>query len=131
MNWYWTISGVLMIVGGLMHTIVGERNVISYLAKNKPVTGFSADQTFNLLRWFWYLGSFVSFWVGTVALIIGASDGVIPEEAFIGKLLASLMFGFSVITFGIVAILNPKQLEKLSQVVILIIVTVLLWLGSV
>ncbi|MEM7128857.1 MAG: hypothetical protein AAF702_21160 [Chloroflexota bacterium] len=130
MNWYWVISGILMIVGGLMHTVVGEKNVISYLAKNKPTTGFSPDQTFNLIRWFWYLGSFISFWVGGIALLIGAADGIIPEENFIGRLLASLMFGFSIITFGAVAILNPKELAKLSQVVILVVVTILLWLGA-
>lgn len=131
MNWYWTIAGVLMIVGGLMHTVIGEMQVISHLGRNKPETGFSGDQTFNLIRWFWYLGSFISFWVGAVALVIGATDGVMPEEQFLGKLLASLMFGFSVITFGIVAALNPKELAKLGQVVILMLVTVLLWVGSI
>ncbi len=130
MNTYWIISGVLMIVGGLMHTVIGEKNVISYLAKNKPETGFPPDQAFNLIRWFWYLGSYVSFWVGGVALVMGLTDSVVPEEAFVGKLLASLMLGFSVITIGIVAALNPKQLTKLSQVLILILVTVLLYMGS-
>ncbi len=131
MNWYWIISGVLMIIGGLMHTVVGERNVISHLARNKPTTGFSPNQTFNLIRWFWYLGSFISFWIGAIALIIGLTDGVIPAENFIGMLLASLMLGFSMITFGVVAALNPKELGKLSQVVILVAVTILLWVGSI
>lgn len=130
MNLYWIISGILMILGGAAHTIVGEKNVISHLANNKPETGFTPDHTFNLIRWFWYMGSFVSFWVGAIALIIGLTDGVIPSEPFIGKLLASFMVGFSIITFGIVAILNPKELNKLSQVGALIVVTILLWVGS-
>ena len=131
MNWFWIISGILMIIGGGMHTIIGERNVISHLAQDKPQTGFSPDQTFNLIRWFWYLGSFISFWIGAVALMIGASDGWFQDEAAIGKLLASCMVGFSVLTFGMVAILNPKDLQKLAQVVILLLVTVLLYLGSI
>ena len=129
MNWYWLISGILMVIGGLMHTVVGEKQVISHLAQNKPETGFSPDQTFNLIRWFWYLGSFVSFWVGGVAIIIGATAWL-PAEQTIGYLLASLMFGFSVVTFAAVAILNSKEIMKLNQVFILILVTVLLWLGS-
>ncbi|MEM7369131.1 MAG: hypothetical protein AAF587_11070 [Bacteroidota bacterium] len=131
MNWYWSISGVLMIIGGIMHTVIGERNVISKLKAQKDMASFPDNESFNLIRWFWYLGSFVSFWVGAVALMIGAADGILPEESIIGKLLASLMFGFSVLTFAIVAILNPKDLQKLSQVAILVLVTVLLWMGSV
>ena len=130
MNVYWIISGILMLMGGAAHTLVGEKSVISHLAKQKPVTEFSAEHTFNLIRWFWYLGSFVSFWVGVVALTIGLTDGVVPAEAFIGKLLSTLMLGFSVITFGIVAALNPKELNKLSQVIVLVIVTILLWVGA-
>lgn len=130
MNIYWIISGLLMVAGGLMHTVVGEKSVIAHLAKNKPVTGFSAEHTFNLIRWFWYLGSFISFWVGGVALLIGFTDDIVPAEPFIGKLLATLMFGFSILTFGIVAALNPKELSKLSQVIILVIVTLLLWVGA-
>ena len=129
MNWFWIISGILMIVGGGMHTIIGERNVISHLAQDKPQTGFSPDQTFNLIRWFWYLGSFISFWVGGVALIIGFTDWL-PAETTIGWLLASIMFGFSILSFAPVAWLNPKEILKLSQVVILIVVTVLLGIGS-
>ena len=118
-----------MIVGGAMHTIIGERNVISHLAQAKPQTGFSPDQTFNLIRWFWYLGSYLSFWVGGVALIIGLTDWL-PSKAMVGWLLATLMFGFSVLTFGVVAILNPKELSKLGQVGILFVVTILLVIGS-
>lgn len=130
MNGYWIVSGVLMVIGGLLHTLIGERNVISYLAKNKPTTGFSPDQTFNLIRWFWYLGSFVSFWIGGVAILLGVTD-ILPAEATIGKLLATLMFGFAVVTIGVVAILNPRELSKLSQVGLLVLVMVLLWLGAV
>lgn len=130
MNWYWIISGIFMVIGGVAHTVVGEKNVISHLAKNKPTTGFSPDHAFNLIRWFWYLGSFVSFWVGAIALIIGVTD-MLPSENIIGYLLASLMFGFSVLTIAIVAALNPKELGKLSQVGLLILVTILLWIGSI
>lgn len=130
MNWYWIISGVFMVIGGLMHTVIGERDVISHLEKDKPTTNYSPDHAFNLIRWFWYLGSFVSFWIGGVAIIIGATDWL-PAGATIGKLLASLMFGFSVLTIGVVAILNPKDLGKLSQVGLLIVVMILLWVGSI
>lgn len=129
MNWFWIISGILMVLGGVAHTVVGEKNVIAHLAQAKPETGFSGDHTFNLVRWFWYLGSYVSFWVGGVALIIGLSDRL-PSETVIAQLLATLMFGFSILTFGVVALLNPKELGKLGQVVILIVVTALLWIGA-
>lgn len=129
MNFYWTISGVLMVLGGFLHTVIGEKNVISYLAKDKPSGGYSPDHTFNLIRWFWYMGSFISFWVGGVALLIGLTD-LLSSENEIGYLLASLMFGFLILTFGIVAILNPKEIGKLSQVVLLILVTILLIVGS-
>ena len=130
MNWYWVISGIFMIIGGVLHTVVGEKNVISHLATKMPETGFSRDHAFNLIRWFWYLGSFISFWVGAVALIIGATE-LLPSENVIGYLLATLMFGFSVLTFVAVAILNPKELGKLNQVGLLVLVTILLWVGSI
>ncbi len=130
MNEYWIVAGVFMIIGGLMHTIIGEKKVIAELKRQKEMGDFPDDEAFNLIRWFWYLGSFVSFWIGGVSLIIGLTNGVLENEEIIAKLLASLMFGFSILTFGIVAILNPKDLIKLSQVLILIFVMVLLWVGA-
>lgn len=130
MNWYWIIAGFLMFIGGLAHTIIGEKKVITYLKKQKPETGFAPDVAFNLIRWFWYLGSYISFLVSILALTIGLTDDVVPAEAFVGKLLASIIFGF-VFTFAIVGILNPKKLGELSQVVILALVTILLWVGAI
>ncbi len=129
MNWYWLVAGILMIMGGLMHTIIGERNVIQQLKAEKAKGNFPDDASFNLIRWFWYMGSFFSFWVGAIALVIGYSDDVLADENTIAELLSYFMFGFSILTFGIVAILNPKELQKLGQVFILILVMVLLWLG--
>lgn len=131
MNWYWIIAGIFMIIGGFMHTIIGEKKVIQRLKSQREQLDFPDNEAFNLIRWFWYLGSFISFWVGAVALIIGVTDGVLEAEATIGKLLASLMFGFSILTFGVVALLHPKDLQKLAQVVILVLVMVLLWMGAV
>ena len=131
MNWYWLIAGILMIIGGIMHTVIGERNVIRKLKEQKDQGGFPTDEAFNLIRWFWYLGSFISFWIGVLAILIGYTDGILEAEQTIGKLLASIMFGFAILTFGIVALLNPKDLQKLGQVVILILVMVLLWIGSI
>ena len=130
MNAYWILSGIFMIIGGLMHTIIGEKKVIAQLKQQKDKGGFPDNEAFNLIRWFWYLGSFISFWIGAVALVIGLTDGVLENEQTIGKLLSSIMFGFSVLTFGIVALLNPKDLKKLSQVFMLIFVMVLLWMGA-
>ena len=131
MNWFWIVSGLLMIVGGLMHTIIGEKNVIAELKSLNAQGKFPADDAFNLIRWFWYMGSFFSFWVGAIALIIGFTDGILENEQTIAWLLVTFMIGFSVITFGIVAILHPKDLKKLSQVFVLLLVTVLLWLGII
>ena len=119
-----------MVLGGLAHTIIGEKNVISKLKAQKDAGQFPDDEAFNLIRWFWYLGSYISFWVGAVAIIIGATDMWLDSEALIGQLLATIMLGFSVITFGVVAMLNPRSLLKLAQVTILWLVTVLLWLGA-
>ena len=130
MNEYWIVAGVFMIIGGLMHTIIGEKKVIAELKRQKEGGDFPDDEAFNLIRWFWYLGSFVSFWIGGVSLIIGLTNGVLENEEIIAKLLASLMFGFSILTFGIVVLLNPKDLLKLSQVLILIFVMLLLWFGA-
>ena len=118
-----------MVIGGLMHTIVGERNVISKLKVEKDKGGFPDNASFNLIRWFWYMGSFFSFWVGAIALTIGYTDNVLEYENTIAELLSYFMFGFSIITFGIVALLNPKELTKLGQVLILIVVMILLWVG--
>jgi len=130
MNEYWIVAGVFMIIGGLMHTIMGEKKVMAELKRLKEEGDFPDDEAFNLIRWFWYLGSFVSFWIGGISLIIGLTNGVLENEETIAKLLSSLMFGFSILTFGIVVLLNPKDLLKLSQVLILIFVMVLLWFGA-
>ena len=118
-----------MIIGGMMHTIIGERNVIQKLKTEKEKGNFPDDASFNLIMWFWYMGSFFSFWVGTIALIIGYTDNVLENENTIAELLSYFMFGFSILTFGIVALLNPRELKKLGQVSILILVMVLLWIG--
>lgn len=128
MNWYWTIAGILMLLGGLAHTLIGEKNVISHLKKQKPKTGYEPDVAFNLIRWFWYLGSYISFFVAAIALIIGTTDGIISNEDLVAKLMSGIIFGF-VLTFGIIAVLNPKKLSELSQVVILAVVHILLWFG--
>ena len=55
MNTYWLIAGILMVIGGLMHTITGEKKVIRKLIAEKEKGNFPDNESFNLIRWFWYM----------------------------------------------------------------------------
>ncbi len=112
-----------------MHTIIGEKDVIKKLKASMVVDNFPDNASFNLIRWFWYMGSFFSLWIGGIAIIIGCTNDILVDENTIALLLSIFMFGFSIPTFGIVILLNPKDVKKLSQVCILILVMFLLWFG--
>lgn len=129
MNWYFLIAGFFVIITGFVHAILGEKWIFDQLKPESLRTHYSGDVTKITLRWFWHVGSFLVFFVGAIALVMGATEGVIPAEHFIGKLLAIIYLGIN----GLLILVNLRDLSKLKeypQLIIMILIMVLLYLGS-
>lgn len=129
MNWYYLIAGGFVILTGFVHAILGEKWIFSKLNPAMLNTHYSGDVTKTTLRWFWHVGSFIVFFVGGLALTMGISDGLIPAESFIGKLLAFIYLGINSLLI-VLHISQPKKLKEYPQIIIMMVIMVLLYLGS-
>ncbi|MEM7369130.1 MAG: hypothetical protein AAF587_11065 [Bacteroidota bacterium] len=129
MNWYYLIAGFFVIITGFVHMILGEKWLFSFLKAESLDTHYSGEVTKTTLRWFWHFGSFMVFFVGVLALVMGYSDTLIPAENFIGKLLAIIYLGLNVLLIVLNAS-QPKNLKEYPQLIIMVVIMVLLFLGS-
>lgn len=128
MNWYYAIAGIFVVITGFVHMILGEKLILSRLKQENLSTHYSGDVTKTTLRWFWHVGSFIVFFVGALALLIGFSDGIIPNEKMVGTLLLIIYMGIN----GLLILLNitkPKKLMEYPQIIIMLIIMVLFYLG--
>lgn len=129
MNWYYLIAGVFVIITGFVHMILGEKWIFSRLKPENLETHYSGEVTKTTLRWFWHVGSFIVFFVGILALTMALTNGTISNEAFTGKLLATIYLGIN----GLLILLNLpnlKNLKEYPQLLIMLVIMVLLYMGS-
>ena len=129
MNWYYLIAGVFVVITGFVHMILGEKWIFSKLKSENLETHYPGEVTKTTLRWFWHVGSFVVFFVGTLALLMAFTEGLIPAEGFVGKLLAIIYLGINGLLL-LLMIPDPKKLRDYPQLIIMIVIMVLLYLGS-
>lgn len=109
--------------------ILGEKWIFSKLKTKHLETHYSGDITKTTLRWFWHVGSFIVFFVGILSLSMGLSDQVIPNESFVGKLLALIYLGINGILIGL-HITTPKKIKSYPQLIIMLVIMILLYFGS-
>lgn len=129
MNWFWIIAGFFIVFSGFIHMILGEKWIFNQLNAENMVTHYTGEITKITVRWFWHVGSFLIFLNASIVLTMGFTDGFIPEENFVAKLVAIIYAGF----IGTLIIVNRKNLGNLRQfpqAILFIIFIALLLLGS-
>lgn len=129
MNWYWIIAGFMIAFSGFIHMILGDKWVFNRLKADKMETHYTGEITKITVRWFWHIGSFLIFLMAAIVLSMGFSDGFIPAESFIARLIAVIYAGF----IGVLVIVNLKNLGNLKefpQGVLFIVFIALLLLGA-
>ncbi len=129
MNWYYLIAGIFVIITGFVHMILGEKWIFSKLDPAHLQTHYSGEVTKTTLRWFWHVGSFIVFFVGAISLIMGTTTGIIPNENLVGTLLSIIYLGINSILI-LLHLSKPKMLKAYPQLIIMLVIMVLLYLGS-
>ncbi|MEM7032590.1 MAG: hypothetical protein AAF629_23760 [Chloroflexota bacterium] len=129
MNWYWIIAGFLITFSGFVHMILGDKWIFNQLDAVPMETHYSGEITKITLRWFWHVGSFVIFFMAVLVLTMGLTDGLIPVEVFIARLLIVIYLGF----IGTLVAVNIKKIGNLKafpQLPLFVVFIMLLFLGS-
>ena len=129
MNWYYIIAAIFLFITGLVHMYLGEKWLFEKLNSENLETHYTGGVTKTTLRWFWHFGSFMVFWVGVLALIMGVTDDMITDENQVGKLLASIYLGLNSLLIFL-HIKQPTKLKEYPQLIIMIVIMILLYLGS-
>ena len=129
MNWYWIVAGAFILFSGFIHMILGDKWIFNRLNEEHLQTYYTGEITKITVRWFWHVGSFIIFFISAIVLSMGLTDGIIPEEQFMARLLAGIYAGF----IGTLVLVNIKKLSNLKEFPQLILFTlfiILLLLGS-
>jgi hypothetical protein len=122
MNTYLVVAAGLSALGGVLHSILGERLILSKLAAAKlPETLGSSVFTLRVLRLFWHLVS-VAWWGLAALLALLAS---MPASAGRQRLLWAIALTFLVSAVVSLIVSRGKHFSW----GVLLIVAVLAWLG--
>lgn len=127
MNLYFVIAGIIGLLGGCAHAVLGDLWTVSPLdastAGSKQNTG---DQNKRFIRWFWHIGSVVLLSTSAIALLQG-----LAVFEFQTQLLAFVSFLWLSITaiFFVISAKPPMQTFKMVPGLVGIPVNALLLAG--
>lgn len=130
MNWLWTIAGIIMLMTGLIHSILGEKRIFNNLKTENLKTHYSGEVTKITLRWFWHFSSIMIASIGSIAFLMGCTEEFIPSEPFLAKILAGVTYGL-VVLLVVVNLRDPSNLKYYPQGVVLLVIAFLIWIGLV
>lgn len=85
MNYYFLAAGLLTMLIGIIHSIVGEVKLISpiqHLEKLPPLQG-SVLQTKRTLRFAWHVTSVLGMGIGAVLVFYATEPSLPPPERFV------------------------------------------------
>jgi len=98
MNLLLIISALLIVVTGLIHSILGERLLITPLLKRDFPAVLGSDLLAKrTLRFAWHLMT-IAFWSFAAILVLLSTDPLSPTEASIVRLIATTFFICSIIS---------------------------------
>ena len=122
MNTYLLVAAVTSAVGGVLHSILGERLMLSKLATvGLPETIGSSVFALRVLRLFWHLVS-VAWWGYTVLLVLLASMPASDDNQRLIWAIALTFFVSAVVSFVV-------SRGKHFSWGLLLIIAVVAWLG--
>ncbi len=122
MNTYLLVAAGLSAVGGVLHSFLGERLILSRLSTaSLPETLGSSVFTLRVLRLFWHLVS-VAWWGFTALLVLLASMPASDENR---RLIWAIALTF--LAFAVVSFIGSRG--KHFSWSVLLIIAVLTWLA--
>ncbi len=122
MNTPLLVAAGLSAVGGLLHSVLGERLILSKLAtEGLPETLGSSVFTLRVLRLFWHIVS-VSWWGFSALLVLLAS---MPAGEDIQKLVCAIALTFLASAIVSFAVSRGRHFSW----GVLLVIAVLIWLG--
>jgi hypothetical protein len=123
MNAYLVAAAGLSVVGGALHSVLGERLILSKLASaTLPRVLGSTDLTLRVLRLFWHLVS-VAWWGFAVLLVLLAS---MPSTAD-GQL---LLLAITVTFLASAIVSSTVSRGRHFSWGVLLLVAIMTWLGA-
>ncbi|MBT5095133.1 MAG: hypothetical protein HOM21_12850 [Halobacteriovoraceae bacterium] len=130
MDWYYVITGIMAALGALAHLVLGELWIISPLDPEKLTTQkLHGDTVKRYLRWFWHIGTFYILFLAVGSLYIGLTNRFYMFEPILARILAFFFAGMGA-TYLVVAIPSPRHFYRIPQGPLMILASILLWLGS-
>lgn len=124
MNYYLLVSGILMVVMGIVHSIVGEKKIIGPIqhAEELPKVRGSIRGTKQTLRFAWHVTSVLGWGAGVILFYYATLTAFAADQIFVLKTLSVTFF----ICF-LVSLIGSRA--KHPSWIIFIIVSILTWLS--
>ena len=127
MNPYFLIAGIIAFLGGLAHTILGQRWTVNAIdPSNLKSTQNTGRQDKLFLTWFWHVGSVVLLSSGAALILTGAQ--VISPSTDLIEYISFLWISITLL-FVIVVGRYPTELIRMLPGLVGIPVNVLILLG--
>ena len=123
MNAYLLAAAGLSVIGGALHSVLGERLILSKLVSGSlPEVAGSSDLTLRVLRLFWHLVS-VAWWGFAALLILLASMPTAEENRRLLLAITVTFLASAVVSFTV------SRGRHFSWGVLLLI-AIMTWLGA-
>ena len=125
MNYYLLVSGILTILMGVAHSVMGELLIIHPLQKNDtlPAVRGSVRHTKRTLRFTWHITSVFGFGVAAVLFRLSTIQSFQADHIFIIRAIAVTFF----ISF-LVSLIGARG--KHASWLVFLITAVLTWLST-
>jgi hypothetical protein len=123
MNAYLLAAAGLCVSGGVLHSVLGERLILSKLVSGSlPEVVGSSDLTLRVLRLFWHLVS-VAWWGFAVLLILLASMPTAEENR-------RLLLAITVTFLASAVVSSTVSRGKHFSWGVLLLIAIMTWLGA-
>jgi hypothetical protein len=124
MNYYFFISGILMIVMAVAHSVIGEIRILIPMKNWEGITTVrgSIRNTKLTLRFAWHITSVLGAWIAVVLIYYANISSLNPDHIFVLKTLAITFF----VSF-LVSIIGSRAQHP--SWIIFLVVSILTWLG--
>jgi hypothetical protein len=125
MNYYLIVSGILLVVMSIAHSVIGEIRVISPLKNTHdlPLVSGSVHQTKLTLRFTWHLTTVLGVGISVILLYYSGFQTFSTDQIFVLRIFAFTFF----ISF-LVSLIGSRA--KHPSWIIFFIVAVMIWLSA-
>lgn len=129
MNIFWLIAGIFILISGLVHGTLGELWLFASLTDDRLESHYTGEVTRIILRWFWHFGTFMIVAVAALTLTMALTNGIIPAETFVARLIAG-MYGGLLLILALFTLPKPHTLKEFPQALLMVFFVVMLLWGA-